>query len=209
MNRAVTPGQPGNKRSRFLNPLYKVYERFLKIRGNPHEIGLGFALGLFIGMTPVMGLHMIIAVPTAALLKWNKISAGIGVWITNAVTAPFIYGLTYLVGARLIGIQKNFGFSYQEGLSGLYKLMLKAPEIVWAMTVGGIVLGLPLALGGYYFAYSVVHRYQQDIKQKIARSKKSLAQKKKARKKKKKDPRQSAPLSSSIEDTPPRDSLKP
>jgi uncharacterized protein (DUF2062 family) len=181
MNPAQIPGQPEEKTSRLLKPLYRIYERFLKIRGHPREIGLGFALGLFVGMTPVMGLHLVIAVPVAALLKWNKISAGIGVWITNAVTAPFIYSFTYLIGAGLIGIEKNVGLKPQDGLSGLYKLILKAPEIFWAMTVGGIVLGIPLALAGYYFAYSVVHKYQQNIKKKIEKSKQTLARKKKAR----------------------------
>ena len=36
--------------------VYKIiqmpYKRFLKIRGEPREIALGFALGLFVGMTP-------------------------------------------------------------------------------------------------------------------------------------------------------------
>ena len=212
MNRIQPSAQPEEKISRFLKPLYRVYERFLKIRGHPREIGLGFALGLFIGMTPVMGLHLIIAVPLAALLKWNKISAGIGVWITNAVTAPIIYSFTYLVGAGLIGIEKNVGLKPQEGLGGLYKLILKAPEIFWAMTVGGIVLGIPLALAGYYFAYSVVHKYQQDIKQKFEKSKKSLVERKTAHQKKKltRRGRKKTSLSDPADrPRPPTDPLKP
>ena len=47
--------------------LKRGYERFLKIRGDPREIALGFALGLFIGMTPFMGFHTASAVFLAAL----------------------------------------------------------------------------------------------------------------------------------------------
>jgi len=67
--------------------------------------------------------------------------------------------------------------------------MLKAPEIFWALTTGGIVLGLPLAVAGYYFSYSVVQKYQDDIKEKLVKSKEKLAQKKemRIRKKHKKD----------------------
>ena len=187
------------KKPTWFTPLYKAYERFLKIRGNPREIALGMALGLFIGMTPVMGLHMIIAVPLAALFKWNKISAGIGVWITNAVTAPFIYGFTYLVGAWIIGIEKPTGINPHHGLGGLYKMLLKAPEIFWAMTIGGIVLGIPLAIAGYWFSYSVLHKYQQGIKIKIAKSKESLAHKKEDRQRKKTEIKPAAKVPSSTD----------
>ncbi|WP_316348434.1 DUF2062 domain-containing protein [Desulfuromonas acetoxidans] len=36
--------------------------RFLRLRGQPDEIAKGFALGIFIGMTPTLGFQMILAV---------------------------------------------------------------------------------------------------------------------------------------------------
>jgi uncharacterized protein (DUF2062 family) len=176
---------PAMKDNRFLSPLYKAYKRFLKIRGQPREIALGFALGLFVGMTPFIGLHTVIAVPLAALLKWNKISAAISVWLTNAATAPLIYSLTYLVGARFVGIQNNFSWADIKSFSAVYDQILKAPEIVWAMTVGGVILGLPLAFVGYYVIFLVLHRYQENIRLRLEKSKQKLSQRRKRPKKKK------------------------
>ena len=175
--------------NKVLIALKKGYRRFLKIRGHPNEIGLGLALGLFVGMTPSMGFHTAIAVFLAALLKWNKISAAVGVWITNPLTAPVIYGVNYFIGAKLIGLQKAYLLSEAHGFTRIYKIMLKAPEIFWALIIGGIVLGLPLAVAGYYFSYSVVQKYQDDIKEKLAKSKQKLALKKekRIRQKQKKD----------------------
>jgi len=175
--------------NKVLITLKKGYWRFLKIRGHPNEIALGLALGLFVGMTPSMGFHTAIAVFLAALLKWNKISAAVGVWITNPLTAPVIYSVNYFIGAKLIGLEKVYLLSEAHGFARIYKIMLKAPEIFWALTIGGIVLGLPLAVAGYYFSYSVVQKYQDDIKEKLVKSKKKLAQKKemRIRKKQKKD----------------------
>jgi len=175
---------PLKKDNQLLAPLFRAYKRFLKIRGRPREIAKGFALGLFVGMTPLMGLHTAIAVPLAALFKWNKISAAIAVWITNAVTAPIIYSITYFVGARIAGIERAFGLTNTNGFSGLYKLILKTPEIFWTMTIGGIVLGIPLAVIGYYFTYSVIRKYQEGIRIKIAKSKEKLVHKKEVRQKK-------------------------
>ncbi len=175
--------------NKVLTSFKKGYRRFLKIRGHPNEIALGLAVGLFVAMTPSMGFHTVIAVFFAALFKWNKISAAVGVWITNPLTAPVIYGVNYFIGAKLIGLQKVYLLSEAHGFARIYKIMLKAPEIFWALTIGGIVLGLPLAVAGYYFSYSVVQKYQDDIKEKLAKSKEKLAQKKeiRIRKKHKKD----------------------
>ena len=182
MNRSSAKIRSSKGSQTLLASVQKTYERFLKIRGHPREIALGFALGLFVGMTPFMGLHTIAAVAVAALFKWNKISAAISVWITNAVTAPLIYGITYLVGARLMGIEKAFNLKEINSLSAVFDLILKTPEIVWAMIVGGVVIGLPLAIIGYYFAFSITSRYQEEIKAKIARSKEKLAHKRQLRK---------------------------
>ncbi|MFZ0611090.1 MAG: DUF2062 domain-containing protein [Desulfobacterales bacterium] len=165
-----------------LRPLVRTYERFLKIRGQPREIALGFALGLYVGMTPFIGLHTVMAVPLAALLKWNKISAAVAVWFTNAATAPFIYSVTYLVGARIAGIKKVFSWADIESFSAVYHLILKTPEIIWAMVIGGAILGVPLAVAGYYLAYYIVDRYQEKTRIKRAASKKLRSRKKKPRK---------------------------
>lgn len=166
--------------------LQKAYTRFLKIRGHPREIALGFALGVFVGMTPVMGLHTAIAVFFAALLKWNKISAAVGVWITNPLTAPFVYSFTYFVGSKLSGVAHSFNALDEQKVKSIFSMLQKTPEIFWALTMGGVIVGVPLALIGYYFSYSSVVKYQEEIKRKIAAKKQLRARKKKGKKKKKK-----------------------
>jgi len=163
--------------------LKKIYERFLRIRGRPREIALGFALGLFIGMTPSIGFQMAIAAFLAALFKWNKFSAAIGVWITNPLTAPFIYSINYLIGARLLEIKRGYSLTSEISIAGMSHLLHKAPEILWALILGGAILGLPLAVAGYYFSYSAITRYQERIKETIARRRERLAIKRKIRRK--------------------------
>ena len=149
------------------NALRRVYERFIRIRGQPREIALGFALGLFIGMTPTMGIQMPIAVFFAALFKWSKISAATGVWITNPLTAPVIYTVTYFVGASLLGLETTMTLPGELTWSVVRDMLRNAPRIFGALTVGGILVGLPLAVLGYYLAFAAVNRYQQRVREKI------------------------------------------
>ena len=188
MNKKSTPSQAVTNENRLLKSIVRTYERFLKIRGQPREIALGFALGLFVGMTPFIGLHTVIAVPLAALLKWNKISAAVSVWFTNAATAPFIYSITYVVGARIAGIKQAFSWKDIESLSAVYRLILHTPEMIWAMVIGGVILGLPLAVAGYYLTFFVVGRYQEKIRAKRKESKKRRSRKRKPRKRKRSVP---------------------
>jgi len=173
-------------KKQFNNRLARIFKkalnRFLKIRGNPREVALGMSLGLFVGMTPFMGLHTVIAIFLAALLKWNKISAALGVWVTNPFTAPFIYGITYFTGKLCMGIEKIPELQTHLSYSIIITMLEKTPEILLVLTVGGIVVGLPLAFLGYYFSYSAISRYQEEIREKLARRSKKRAKKKAGRK---------------------------
>lgn len=175
-------------RGRVYNVFKKIYDRLVKIRGEPREIALGFALGIFIGMSPTIGFQTAIAVFFASILKWNKISAAVGVWISNPLTAPFIYGITYLIGASLLGVEKaDSGLADTLDSTAVFALLSKTPEIIWALIVGGLITGLPLAVFGYYFCHSAVRKYQEDFKMKLARQKEKLAKKRDERRTKKKE----------------------
>jgi uncharacterized protein (DUF2062 family) len=164
--------------------LKRFYERFLRIRGRPRDVALGLALGIFIGMTPSIGIQMALAVFMAALFKWNKLSAATGVWITNPLTAPFIYSINYVIGARLLEIKRGYSLTPEVSIAGTSPMLHNAPEIFWALLLGGVILGLPLAVAGYYFCYSAITRYQEPIKETIAKQRERLAIKRKIRRKK-------------------------
>jgi uncharacterized protein (DUF2062 family) len=152
----------------------KAYERFLKIRGEPREIALGFALGIFVGITPTLGSQMVIAAFLAAIFKWSKISAAMGVWITTPVTAPFIYGSTYVVGSKVLELFIGHPLPIKFKLREMTEMLSKAPEIFLALTIGGILLGLPLAVVSYYLSYFVIQRYRKNIKKTVVKRVKKL-----------------------------------
>lgn len=162
------------KKNILLAATQKFYRRFLKLRGDPRDIALGFALGLFIGMTPSIGFQMAIAATLAAFLKWDKISAAMGVWITNPFTAPFVYSVTYFVGSKIYGINKVYNPPDEITVSIAKNILTKSPGIFYSLTIGGIVLGIPLAIAGYFISYRLILRYQEYLKKKMAKQKEKL-----------------------------------
>ncbi len=172
--------------TRFSPKLRRFYSRFLKIRGTPEQIASGFALGVFIGFWPIV-FQLPLAVFIASLFRWNKFTAGSGVMITNPLTAPFIYSATYLIGAKLTGVKAAFNLSVFSDLSALIDLVRQAPGIFAALALGGVLLGLPAAIIGYFVAFKAAEKYQRDLKAKIAQRKERLRKKLKNRKKHRKN----------------------
>ncbi len=181
--KARKENQGGVKNSKFIVSIKKTYKRFLKIRGNPHEIALGFSLGLFVGMTPFMGLHTAIAVPIAALLKWNKIAAAAAVWISNPLTAPVVYPITYWVGSKFVSFRKTYQLPEDLNYTILLDILKKAPEVIWILVVGGVIVGIPLAIVGYYFSFSAIVQYRGRIKESLIQKKEKLKKKLKRKRK--------------------------
>lgn len=147
--------------------LIKIYERFIKLKGSPRQIALGFALGLFVGMSPFFGFHIAIGIVLASLLGWSKIAAAIGVNITNVATAPFIYPITYWVGAKVTGFTRNVQWPTEPTFSSFMLLLKKSPLIILDLCVGGILLGIPIAIIGYHLAFNAITLYRERLRERM------------------------------------------
>lgn len=135
--------------------------RLARLRSDPDAIGRGMALGLFIGFTPTFGIQLLLAILFAFLLRQNKIATFIGVWITNPLTAPLIYGLEYQIGRLLLGLSPLAPDRFSYELSWSMGMQVGAP-----LLVGSLVLGIPVAIIGY----SLTVRFVPSLRQmKIAR----------------------------------------
>ena len=128
---------------------YRIYQRFIKLKGAPREIALGFALGLMIGMTPFLGAHFVACIAVSSILGWSKIAAMVGVNITNVFTAPLIYPINYWVGAKLVGVSNGIRWPAAFTAEAMIDLIQQSPLVLVDLFAGGVILGLPLAFAGY------------------------------------------------------------
>ena len=131
-----------------------------KIDGDPEKIARGYSLGIFIGLMPLVGVKAIIAVAIASVLKWNKLAAGIGVFNINPITAPFFFGLNYLVGKQITGCNLAFEFSTEFSFRFFNELLRNGTEILFTLTIGGVVMGIPFAFFAYHITYFVLNKYR-------------------------------------------------
>ena len=148
----------------------RAYHRFIKLKGEPRQIALGFSLGIVIGMTPFFGVHIILGIVLASLFGWSKIAAMVGVQITNVVTIPIIYPINYWVGMKLLGGGQRFRWPAEFDFSAFMTMLKQSPAVLMNLVVGGLVLGIPLAVAGYFFALRSVSLYRRKRDAKRLRS---------------------------------------
>ena len=75
-----------------------VVKRMARLQAGPHAVGLGFALGATVGMTPFFGLHVVSACALAWAFGGSVVAAALGTFVNNPLTLPFILGGTYEAG---------------------------------------------------------------------------------------------------------------
>jgi len=117
-----------------------------------YSASMAFFVGLFVAFLPLPG-QMVIAALLSVRLRCNlPLSVGL-VWITNPVTIPAIFYLSYRVGALILNtpmevVEFELSFAWlAEGLNGIWK-----PFLLGCLTCG-LLAG---SLG--YFVISMLWR---------------------------------------------------
>jgi hypothetical protein len=140
--------------------------RLLRLRGDPEEVAGGVAIGVFIGFTPTVPLHTVLAVGIALLLRKSKLAAALGCWITNPFVLPFIYVLDYRLGQVILGAKRTpFDFS---ATSGSYLLNM-GWEIGFPLLTGGMALGLLSVFPSYFLTRRFVVLYRERRRRRLDR----------------------------------------
>ena len=100
-----------NKKKDFLN-LRNIFNNLLnfsrtrkyislsikRMRASPNELALGLACGIAISFTPFIGLHALLSIFFAWVVRGSMAAALIGTLVGNPWTFPFIWFLTYEMG---------------------------------------------------------------------------------------------------------------
>jgi uncharacterized protein (DUF2062 family) len=138
----------------------------LQLDDTAHSIALGTAIGFFIAWTPTVGIHMILVVAVAVLLRANKVAGLIAVYLSNPITVAPMYYLDYWLGAQVL--HNKFTFAEMQALLDYHgwdgfkrALWTLCVELAGPMWLGGLVLAIGHAIPGYYITRWAVERYRR------------------------------------------------
>ncbi|MFA5725693.1 MAG: DUF2062 domain-containing protein [Candidatus Omnitrophota bacterium] len=139
-----------------IKTLKRVFIRLLKFNASPHGIALGVAVGVFIGVLPVYGLHTVLMVLAAILIpSTNKIAIFIGTNISLLPTIPLITWGGYEIGRFiLIKDYPDLSWAYFRHMNfQMFK------DFYYPLFIGSFFLGLILAVLFYFIVFYIVAQW--------------------------------------------------
>lgn len=156
-------------------------KRVQRFNANPYAIACGFAWGVAISFTPLIGFHFCTAVLFIYIMRGSYLAGWIGCIVGNPLTFPFIWVLTYKTGflfyegtsldiQTLLSIVKNGIFSlfeyiyiYLATFESAHTLVpaIKELKLVFIPMLLGSVFWGAIAWGvSYAIIYKLVAKYQ-------------------------------------------------
>lgn len=125
---------------------------FMKKGLAPSEIAYAVALGNFVGILPLLGLHTVVALGMAYLLRLNILIVFLGTQISNPFTFPLILFISAQLGSLVLsGSVLSIRFTTDLQVWKGYLL----PTLI-----GSILLGSAVSFVSYFITLKVARRYR-------------------------------------------------
>ena len=133
----------------------RVVHRLRTEGAGPYRETAAIAIGVFVGCTPLYGLHFLICWVLALVLRLNRVKVYLAANLSNPLLAPFLVFTELQVGAWL-----------RHGRMHALKIETVAAASPWSfgldLIVGSLAVGGVLATGAGALTYLVVRRASED-----------------------------------------------
>ena len=142
-----------------LKEIIAALVRVLKAHNAPPEIALGVAVGSFIAILPLYGLHTILCVIAAILIpRANKLAILLGTNVSLPPTVATITWTAYDIG-RLLLVNKHYPPLSWEYLRN-FKIS-RVKEFYYPLFIGSVVLGLLCAGVFYLITLAIANHFKK------------------------------------------------
>lgn len=176
---------------RFFNYIYnKFFDQIIRpiiISVSPvNEVALGTGIGMFIGMTPTVGIQMWIVFVIWLFskyvlgLRFDLIIGTAVVWVSNPFTMFFMYYGFLATGLWLFslfgfkGIELSYATFYNQFSNivnnpenGFLEVVLESTQFLLVdlgkpMLFGSLLYAVPMSIISYFFTKALLLRYRQN-----------------------------------------------
>ena len=146
-------------------------EQLLHTHDTPRRTAAAYAIGVFFGFSPLLGLHTILGLAVAFAFKLNRVAVLLGIYSNLPWILPPYYTLATLAGAFLLRVEVAPGLLEElapalgsGSWSELGRHAAALAPLAWAYTVGSTIGAVLLALVAYYVSLAMIlqHRHRKE-----------------------------------------------
>jgi uncharacterized protein (DUF2062 family) len=134
--------------------LRKWYRQLISLKGEPRLIAAGFAIGIFVGVTPTIPFHTVLIIILCFIFKKNVTAGYLGSWlISNPLTIPFLYVTQYRLGGFLLDKPPCQAITLEHSLPDLIQ---RGGDLLLPLLTGGLIMAPFIALPAYFISYQTI-----------------------------------------------------
>jgi hypothetical protein len=145
-------------------------EQLLHTHDTPRRTAAAFALGVFFGFSPLLGLHTILALIFAFAFRLNRVAVLMGVYSNLPWVLPAYYSVTTVLGAALLGVEIPPGLlaalssALRQVRWGAFRdLATTLTPLLWAFVVGSTLGAAVLAAVGYRLSLATIVAHRRHV----------------------------------------------
>jgi uncharacterized protein (DUF2062 family) len=120
-------------------------------------VATAFSVGIFIGMSPLLGIHTVLGIALAYQFRLNRFVTLIGVYITNPWTIVPIYTFGTWVGVKLLDLDNAIPSINWHHIT-ILSFVREFRALLIPFIVGNTFMAFITAVAGYVVIYEAVRR---------------------------------------------------
>jgi uncharacterized protein len=151
-------------------------DQLLHTHDTPERTAVAYALGIFFGFSPFLGLHTVLGLVFAFAFNLNRVAVLLGIYSNLPWILPAYYSLATLLGATILrakvppNLLRDLQSALAEASWADFRLLGHAlTPLAWSYVLGSTIGAVILALIAYRvsLAMIVAHRRRIDIAKQV------------------------------------------
>lgn len=147
-------------------------EQLLHTHDTPHRTAAAYALGVFLGFSPMLGLHTVLGLAMAFVFGLNRVAVVLGVYSNLPWLLPAYYTLATIAGAAVLGVDVQ-PRALEEAMRAVSAaswgefagLARRFAPLLWAYTLGSTVGAVLLAAIAYRVSLVMILAHRKLVAQ--------------------------------------------
>lgn len=144
--------------------------QLLHTHDTPQRTAAAYALGVFFGFSPLLGLHTLLGLVFAFALNLNRVAVLLGIYSNLPWILPAYYTLATMAGAAMLGVQvqpgllKDLTSALAEAQWADFRQLAHAlTPLAWAYVLGSTLGAATLALVAYRVALTMIQAHRRHL----------------------------------------------
>lgn len=147
-------------------------DQLLHTHDTPQRTAAAYALGVFFGFSPLLGLHTVLGLVFAFALNLNRVAVLLGIYSNLPWILPAYYSLATVLGATILRVQvpPNVLRDLSAALAAASWADFRAlghalTPLAWAYVLGSTIGAVILGLIAYRVALGVIIAHRRRLEQ--------------------------------------------